>query len=179
MSLKKKLLCLVLCSVIVTSLGVTAWAETQTIESVSDSQQIAVQGYYETTNDTVYSVELSWGALVFKYVDGTGRWNPSTHSYEGEVSPGWYIASGNANDTNINVTNHSNAEIKVDFDVAALNGASPVITPADGFTLESAVDKSVDEAPTGLAQVSLIGTMNEKFTSPETIATITVKISAP
>lgn len=53
-----------------------------------------------------YSVDITWGSMIFKYAQGT--WNPSEHTYDSST---WSVDTGA--DNNITVENHSNKSVNV------------------------------------------------------------------
>ncbi|MBQ9925680.1 MAG: hypothetical protein IJO51_06635, partial [Clostridia bacterium] len=122
MSLKKKLLCLILCTVIVSSLSITVWADTiSSIETGSNSVYKFVQAKYDAnaTTPSVYSVDISWGDLQFAYSSSQGIWQPASHSYTPSATSGWNPVTPNGN--LITVTNHSNVAIQANVSYVSLN----------------------------------------------------------
>lgn len=76
---------------------------------------------------TVYSVDIEWGNMKFVYSNGKGKWDPQTHSYDGQGAgtASWlidnsmetgnepteyYLEQGN---NKIKITNHSNHAIDI------------------------------------------------------------------
>lgn len=65
----------------------------------SDLSTIPVNGSYQEKleTETVYSVDISWGSMEFVYAkEGTGVWNPETHSYDNVSGAGWQYPAGGA-----------------------------------------------------------------------------------
>jgi hypothetical protein len=105
-----------------------------TIENIGDPYDIAVEARIIGEADTVYYVDISWGAMKFTFDFGDGTWNPATHTYIGSTSfTGWAedntdIMSAGMDSTpeayldgennKIVVTNHSNDGIILEFEYA-------------------------------------------------------------
>lgn len=140
----------------------------------SGTQNIDVQAKYvdASTNVTVYSVDITWGAMEFTYTEsGSNIWNPGTHAYDLTSDTIW-TSNGNT----ITVTNHSNAEVTAAF----------AYTPATGFeeltgtfsinelVLATAENTTVDAAPGASTQMEISGALDKDLTTPSKIGTITV-----
>ena len=186
MSLKKKLLCLILCTVIISSLSITVWAETKTDLMPSSKTVFA---YYDTTSatDDVYSVDLNWGELVFKYVTSEGVWNPDSHTYSG-ASQGW-VPETEGGDL-VRITNHSNVAINANVHadttysvtvdevvsspftlLVAKNGETPSVSSS--IMLNSPAIGSA-AAPFTEFTISLTGTPEDTMTSKTQIGKISI-----
>ncbi len=84
-------------------------------DALPDSDaDIRVWGF--TTNATVYSVDVEWGAMTFEYE--ASKWNPETHKTE--PGTGWRVYDSAADQVlddkqaainKVTVTNHSNAPV--------------------------------------------------------------------
>ena len=186
MSLKKKLLCLILCTVIVSSLSITVWAETKTELSSSNKP---VQAYYDTTSETseVYSVDLNWGDLIFKYTTSKGTWNPSSHIYENGTE-GWRTETEGGD--RITITNHSNVSINATVFASTYyqneNGELPFAvnisknnetpTAVTSVLLDSPAIGSVN-APSQEFVVSVSGTPEVTMIDKTTIGTVTITLT--
>lgn len=87
----------------------------------ASKKDIAVTGTYEqgTASDTVYKVDIEWGAMAFTYkAAAKGSWNTATHKYDNAETAGKWtpaVADGNR----ITVTNHSNAGVTAELSFAA------------------------------------------------------------
>lgn len=114
--MKKKILALLLVVVMVVVNSVVAFGDTtkETVgtnetswngSSTTSNHQVDVV-FKNDSDNAVYSVDITWGNMLFTYTPGT--WLPSDHNYSGST---WSIGSGVDND--ITVTNHSNRDVYV------------------------------------------------------------------
>ena len=168
----KKITTLILSLILALALSVTAFAATVG----TGDQEIDVEGKYQdnTTVSTVYSVDVTWGAMQFTYSEnGSMTWNPADHTYSDNTIAGW-TANGNT----VTVTNHSNAEMTASFRFDALSSFSTVTGSFDiaAETLEAGVEGGYDTADEVTATLSLEGTLDENVTDFTKIGTITVNI---
>ena len=112
----KRVISTLLMIVIILVNSIVVLADTGTsskrISGRNDKVVIDVEGDYVSQEETLYSVEISWGNMEFQY-ELNGSYNPSTHEYNSSSSDVWNIG---ATDNRITVKNHSNTDI-----VAALN----------------------------------------------------------
>ncbi len=134
------------------------------------------------TTVNVYAVDITFGNMSFTYGTET-KWNPNTHKYEvvDEGTAVW-LPTGTPN---IVIDNHSDLPIK--YDIAASNenqakyGAKVQFDgqeTASGTIVRCPVE-AVD-APSAKVTVSVVaeGTVQNISTTPVTLATITVTITA-
>lgn len=168
----KKLTSLVLAAAMVLALGAITFAETIT----TGDQNIDVEAKYQdrTTTATVYSVDITWGAMQFTYAEnGTMTWNPSDHTYSGSTTAGW-TATGNT----VTVVNHSNADITASFAFEALETYSEVTGTFDieSKALAAGVVNGYDAADEVTVRLTLGGTLPETVTNYTKIGKITVTI---
>lgn len=193
----KKLTALVLALVMVLSLSVAAWADT--ITSATAPSNTAEHGVFATYNgtgtsiaNTKYKVVISWGALAFKYTVDTSNtnvdWNPDTHTYvsktTGSYAGTWSTVSGNGEDANVTLTNHSNAAVKASFafDTGKYNSVTASLKKdttdlvANGCVLATAVGTEVENAPSVTGTVSLTGDLPTGASNTK-IFTLTVTLS--
>ncbi len=169
----KKIVALVLALTLVMSLNITAFADTVG----TGDRNIDVEGKYQdnTSAPTVYSVDVTWGAMQFTYTEsGAMTWNPADHSYSDNTSAGW-TANGNT----VTVTNHSNAAVTASFSFAALADYSGITGSFDveSETLEAGVEGAYAEADQVVATLTLEGVLADTVTEYTKIGTITVKIA--
>ena len=169
----KKNVAFILALTMVMSLNITAFAATVG----TGEQDIDVEGKYQdnTTTSTVYSVDVTWGAMQFTYTEsGAMTWNTADHTYSCTKSSGW-TADGNT----VTVTNHSNAAVTASFDFASLPDYNTVTGSFDvaSETLEAGVEGGYDTADKVTATLTLDGTLEENVTEYTKIGTITVKIA--
>lgn len=142
---------------------------------------------------TTYSVEITWGSMEFDYKVPDKEWNPETHEEQPVAGSGGWTCKEGAN--KITVKNHSNENVKVAFDFDAISQYY-IQGSNDGFTkvevsnndsndfadnaivLVSAVEKSVNAAPTVIAALNLSGTLSDD-PGTNAIGHVTVTISVP
>lgn len=156
MSLKKKLLCLILCTVIVSSLSITVWAETITQNGGMTRNTITA---YSDISDggTIYSVDINWGSLEFVYQNKVGTWNPATHTYDDAVE-GWKPV--NVDGDKITITNHSNVPINTDI--------SAITSSLEGLSILKPNGTSLNQVTESL--LSAVGT--EPANAPSVTVTV-------
>lgn len=169
----KKFVSIILALVMVMSLSTTAFAVTIT----TGNQSIDVEAKYQdnTSTATVYSVEVTWGAMKFTYGEsGSKTWNPDNHTYSGNTSAAW-TASGNT----VTVTNHSNAAVTASFAFDALAAYSTVTGSFDivSDTLDAGIVGGYDKADKVVSTLTLAGTLAETVSDFTRIGTITVTIA--
>lgn len=122
----KKIISLILALVLVLGLAVSASAEEHTFtasgeytfehnaDTDNEPPYTAIGDVTVTitppTVDPVYKVDVVWGDLDFEYSFGTApSWDPESHTYSGGTNVGWQGATSGT----VEVTNHSNAALKV------------------------------------------------------------------
>lgn len=169
----KKIVSLILALTLVMSLNITAFATTVG----TGDQDIDVKGKYQdnTTAPTIYSVDVTWGAMEFTYTEsGAMTWNPADHTYTDSTSAAW-VANGNT----VTVTNHSNAEVTASFAFKALDAYNTVTGSFDvaSETLDAGVVDGYDTADKVVATLTLAGTLAETVTDFTKVGTITVTIA--
>lgn len=136
-----------------------------------------VKGTYHagSSGAVVYSVDIAWTDMNFTYTGaGEGTWNPETHQYEGGTEASW-------TDSNASVTviNHSNAPVTATASYAADPdyGSTTMTFGNNGATVATAVDTTVQNAPSATITVTPGGTLAESADGGK-IGTITVSIAA-
>ena len=141
------------------------------------SYSAEVKGTYQPggSGAVVYSVDIAWTDMNFTYTGaGEGTWNPETHQYEGGTEASW--TDSNAS---ITVTNHSNAAVKATASYQAETGyeSTTMTFGNNGATVATAVDTTVQNAPSATITVTPGGTLAESANGGK-IGTITVSIAA-
>lgn len=172
----KKLLVLSLAIVMMFAMATTSFAA---ITAADGSETADVTAKYKagaTDGEIVYSVNVTFDNMTFTYTGkGASKWDPESHSYPEVAAEGW-----DKTEANIKVTNHSNASVAVtvsytesanagDVDGAISNGT---------FTLATAVETTVENAPTNTAKLTISGTPAESATAGVVVGTVTVAIAA-
>lgn len=183
----KKFLTLFLAVVMLFSLSIPAFAD-QSIESENGSTNaIPVKIKTEnTTEASVYKVDVSWESLEFTYVFGNkGTWQPGSHSYANPVQGTW---KNNKTTSTITVTNHSNVGISFtaaivdanaqDNDVTATLKTTGAGAPQVSGELTRAVEGSEQNvAPTTTITVEISGAPTAEVAEAKTIANVTVTLN--
>lgn len=170
----KKALPIVLTLTAASMLCLPAFADQQ-LTAPDQQATIDVKAQYvdNVKTPTVYSVDISWGAMDFTYTEtGTREWNPADHTYSDEATGSWK-AEGNT----ITVTNHSNAEVTADFAFQPAEGISG-LTGKFSVPQESLAAGEVDhynEAESVQSSLTLEGSYTEK-TEMTTVGSVTVTI---
>lgn len=172
----KKFFSALLALMMVLAMGIPTYAAT--IGSNGGTQSIDVKAKYvdSTSSNTIYSIDVSWGAMEFTYTaSGTQVWNPETHEYTSSVSGAW-TGSGNQ----VAVTNHSNTGITASFTFAPESGYTGLAGTfsQSSFGLPSAVGKATNASElTGTTALTLGGTLANTVTTMTKVGTVTVTIS--
>ena len=197
----KKKMALVLILVLVISNSMVAFGaennkETNGLQNGGTDSQEVTATYNATSSGTpTYSVNISWGALNFKYTNN-GSWNTNDHNYG--TSGSWDHTTKDATNT-ITVTNNSDVKVKPVFSIAdntmlpdgvTLNikkAESTIIATATKTALVTTdsgedVNTAADGSSTGIALqreafVTLTGNPTTVFRAGK-IASVTVTINA-
>ena len=170
----KKLTGLLAAATLVCTMGTTAFAQ----EGVgTGSYNAEVKGTYQAggTSATVYNVDIAWTDMSFTYTGaGEGTWDPETHQYTGGSEAAW-----TASDDSITVTNHSNTAVTATASYVADSGygSTTMTFGNNGATVATAVDTTVDQAPSAIITVTPGGTLAESANGGK-IGTITVEIAS-
>lgn len=146
------------------------------------NQEVSVYYDESVTTKTVYSFEVTWGAMDFTYTPATeGTWNPATHKYETPTEAGW---SSTTNE--ITIENHSNTEITATFTYTAESNFSGITGTfvdknnnpcTDGkVAVESAVDSAADSAPSASVFLNLFGSLSKDTIDGTKSGTVTITI---
>ena len=143
------------------------------VKPVQKEESKGVQAVYSdvSTKDTVYSVDVAWGAMEFTYTKtGENVWNPDTHQYT-ESDAGTWSANGNT----ITVTNHSNVALNANLSESLEKGLSGhfdnvqlSLPSAEGTTPAKAPQQvatfTMDSGKTDATDFAKIGTVTVTFT---------------
>ena len=172
----KKITTMLAAAALVCTMSTTAFAADQ--DGVgTGSYNTDVKGTYYTgsSSDVVYSVDIAWTDMSFIYTGaGEGTWDPETHQYSGSSEGAW-----TASNDSITVTNHSNAAVKATASYQAETGyeSTTMTFGNNGATVATAVDTTVQNAPSATITVTPGGTLAESANGGK-IGTITVSIAA-
>lgn len=169
----KKIAVLILAIMMLMAISTAAFAATIT----TGDQTIDVEAQYQdkTSTATVYSVDITWGAMQFIYTEsGSMTWNPSNHTYTDSTTVGW-TATGNT----VTVVNHSNASVTASLAFDAFNAYSTVTGAFDvaSKTLKAGEVNGYDTADKVTATLTLGGTLAETVTEFTKIGKIIVTIA--
>lgn len=174
----KKIFAVILTLALLSMATVTAFADN--IDTIGESGSAEVKGTYAAggSSATVYSVDITWGSMEFTYTDATaGTWNPAVHKYDGAEEAKWSCAAGA---DKIEVTNHSNADVTVNFSYAsedAYNGIIGTFSDNSQMKLDSAENTEFSNAPSGSVTLGLEGALYSGATQNTKIGTVTVTLA--
>lgn len=174
----KKIFAVILTLALLSMASVTAFADN--IDTIGESGSAEVKGTYVAGGSaaTVYSVDIAWGSMEFTYTDvSVGTWNPDNHKYDGAEEAKWSCAAGA---DKIKVTNHSNADVTVNFKYEsdeAYNGITGTFSDNSSLKLDSAVNTEFSNAPSGSVTLGLKGALSSEKTTSTKIGTVTVTLA--
>lgn len=174
----KKIFAVILTLALLSTASVTAFADN--IDTIGESGSAKVKGTYVAGGSvaTVYSVDIAWGSMEFTYTDASvGTWNPDNHKYDGAEEAKWSCAAGA---DKIKVTNHSNADVTVNFKYEsdeAYNGITGTFSDNSSLKLDSAVNTEFSNAPSGSVTLGLKGALSSEKTTSTKIGTVTVTLA--
>lgn len=179
----KKLFALALALVLVFSVCSTSSFAANVITDGSDSADVFGTFKPGSTAATVYSVDVSWGAMEFTYTsESEGAWDASSRTFSSITPATWTVNKTDGD--KITVTNSSNASVDVSFSFAK-SASTPNVTGSftvgsagaqgNSFTLATAVGTSGSDAPTDYARFVPGGSIDSG--TGVKIGTITVTLS--
>lgn len=161
----KKLIAILLSLTFVLSFSVVAIATTLDNTTSFTTKDVTAKYVAGTDGDTVYSIDIEWGAMSFTYNQGSnGTWDPSTHKYTNSIEPGWSPTSETANV--VTVTNHSNSNIKCNISFSTEEKFSFVTGTLSNPSISLPTAENKDKDDTSLTQTStltLSGTPKSSF----------------
>lgn len=94
-----------------------------------------------------YSVDITWGSMVFNYTQGD--WKPDTHTYASET---WTV--GAQTDNNIEVVNHSNKKVEVSMTATLNDNAQGTINNLSGEFKDILSEDTIGETVTCLNPIT-------------------------
>lgn len=161
--------------------GSTVFAETIATQGGSGAHNVTGNYVAGSSSDTVYSVDVQWGAMEFTYTAAAqGTWNPADHQYDSAGTEGSWSCADGAGD--ITVTNHSNQKIAttVSFTATADFGDVTGSFTKDTLTLENAAVKALgnpDGADSLTTTLSLSGAPGTEFEDGVKVGEVKVTIA--
>lgn len=166
----KKIITTAMALALTMSMGTTVFAANMG----NNSQDVTAKYEKTTTEDAIYNVDLQWGDMVFTYAEETVKtWQPDTHTYETVTDGEW-----DKTETTIQVTNHSNVDVKVSMAVIPVAGTGVDVTLTGGnATLAAGVEGQKENAASVTGTLKISGTPNETVTDAGIkVAGVTVTI---
>ena len=182
----KKIIAILTVILLVSAISTTVLAASPiTVIGGTDAQDVRGTHQAGSGGSTVYSVDVTWGAMEFTYTDAAaGTWNPATHTYDGDDAAAW---SWTAESNKITVTNHSNAAVTAGFSFAPGGTGTGIVcnffdaatsgAAKTSLSLNTAVGTTVASAPTDFSYFQITGGSLPSGTTNATIGTITVTLS--
>ncbi|MGI5850256.1 MAG: hypothetical protein ACOX8Q_09390 [Christensenellales bacterium] len=172
----KKVLSILLVIALSLFIATTAFAEPIGTEGGSANKEVTGTYVSGGTEDTVYSVDVTWGSMEFTYTDSfIGTWNAITHQYDEPVAAAWSCAS----DANkITVTNHSNTPVTATMSYTPEASYTEVTSSftKESISLATAVSTSLENAPTDSSLLTLSGALDNMANST-VIGSVTVTLN--
>ena len=169
----KKVFAILLAAALVATMSIAASAAVTTVPGSADAQDLKVNYTSLTENDdTVYSIDVNWTDMAFAYTAGSeAAWNPETHEYA--VSGAQWTDKTAA----VKVTNHSNADVVVDIEIANETGFTVTDDQDGAQTLDAGVENKPNEAD-NVTFTLTVDDAGVPTADQQLIAKATVKISA-
>ena len=167
----KKVIRILTAFVLVLSMSLTAYAATR-----SDSRNVIAQYTQTTTEDAVYSIEMTWDDLTFTYIEQTiNTWDPDTHTYTTQTGGGW-----NKTTATVKVTNHSNVAVDVEMTLTSVTGTGVNVGLVGGdATLAAGTVGNVSGAESVSGLITVSGKPNSSVTATGvSIGKITVTVKS-
>lgn len=88
------------------------------------NEQVVTATYDGSGKQVVYSIDIYWGSMKFKYTPSNQTWDPSTHAYGGGQNGTWVVDGTGGEDDVVKVRNHSNTTVFAQFKFANNVGAN-------------------------------------------------------
>lgn len=177
----KKAIVLFLTLAMVIGMSSMAMAATVTTVPGADTKDVTATYTPAGPADTVYSVDVAWGAMTFAYTgESNGAWDPQTHTYTSTASGSWSTTTpGTTN--KVTVTNHSNAQVAVTLSYAAASGFGAISGSFNQATktLAAGAVGSPATADKLEALLTLSGKPAAAITAGTTVGTVTVTLGTP
>ncbi len=184
----KKVITSILAVSMLGAMSVTAFAgetpSTPTPETVTDFTNLGTAGnhevqvkYDDSTNTTVYSVDIVWGDMQFDYSAGT--WNPTTHSYTADANAGFKAAAEGGD--KVTITNHTNkavtATVAYTSEASYSTAITGAVTPAAATEIATAVGTATANAPKQEFTLALTGTPAAQLASYTKVGTLNITLA--
>lgn len=188
--MKKIIGIILIITLVICSSTITLAGEKNNNELGVVSPTIPVLGQLNGTIGKVYSVDISWQSMEFKFTTTSATWDPGTHSF-GSATGSWSVLDDSSHNINtITVTNHSNDNVKANlsymatetsvsgkfYDSAAESGGTEITS----INVPTAVGTTRGTAPTGNGYLRISGKPSDSWinSSGGTLGNITVTIAS-
>ena len=165
------IICFVIASVLI--IGQYDYSYARTVKSYNKEVKGRVVG--DATEPPVYSVDVKWGAMNFTCSTVvTPVWNEDSHTYDETYKSEWK-AEGNT----IQITNHSNIDVKAKFKYVELSKYNMVKGKFDKniLILPSAEGKAKNSKELiGTRELTLSGTLLEQLDNYTAVGNVKIEI---
>lgn len=139
------------------------------------NEEIDVTAKYESSTVTpaVYSVDIQWTGMTFTYSqENTKIWNAANHSYETTSVGSWDKTTAT-----VTVTNHSNANVRVDVSYTAIDGTGIAGSLSNATAvLNAGVEGNYEAADAITTTLTISGTPKDSVTA-EGMKVGTIKVT--
>ncbi len=184
----KKVITSILAASMLGAMSITAFAgetpSTPTPTTVTDITNLGDNGshdvkvkYDDSTNTTIYSVDIVWGDMQFDYSAGT--WNPTTHSYSSDATAGFKAAAEGGD--KVTITNHTNkavtATVAYTSEASYSSAITGTVTPADATEIATAVGTETSAAPKQEFTLALGGAPADQLASYTKVGTLNITLA--
>jgi len=180
----KKIITSIIAVSMMAAISVPAFAaDTPASNTVTDITDLGDLGnhdvevkYDDSTNETIYSIDIVWGAMQFNYSAGT--WDPATHSYKNDDNSAGFTPVEEGADK-VTITNHTNKALKATVAYSAeatYNGITGTVTPADATEIATAVKTAVADAPSKEFKLELGGAPADQIADYTKVGTLTITL---
>lgn len=174
----KKIIAAALALTLSMSMGNFAYAA-EGSSTVPEGGSADIKATYQAgteTAGTVYSVDVAWGSLEYRYNSGATKvWDPETLMYKETSGAASWTCENEANQ--ITVTNNSNVPVKATFSYEQKNSSGITGTfDKDEVKLATAVGTEVNNAPSDTVKLTLNGDLSSSTTEKTEIGSVTVSI---
>ncbi len=173
----KKVITSILAVSMLGAMSVTAFAaDNTTLEggTTGDTSHDVQVKYDDSTNTTIYSVDIVWGDMQFNYSAGT--WDPAQHKYTGDTG---FTPKTADTGNKVTITSHTNKELtaSVAYANAGSYNLTGTITPSGDQTIATAVGTTTDNPPKQEFTLALSGTLSAELADYTKVGTLTITLA--